>query len=291
MNAGDWQRELLDRLAARLPAGYETDGEPTSEPTALAGLALLAHRRADDARGAAQSLADLQSNNGSVGVAASRPTPCWPTSLAILLWQAVETTGNTGQFAEQIAQAVGWSIADHGKAAPRKPHIGHDTTLVGWSWAANTHSWLEPTALFVLALKVVGHSQHPRTREGVRLLVDRQLPSGGCNYGNTTVLGQTLFAHVAPTGVAMMALAGEGYDDPRTERSVAYLQRELSAETATASLCYGLLGLAAHDRAPAIREKWLQSAYSRVLRQGGSPYKLALVALAAANTYPFSTTR
>jgi hypothetical protein len=287
MNTSHWQHELVDRLAERIPAGYDAGGEPAAEPTALAGLALAAHGRLDAAQQASLWLAKMQARTGSVGVTPAQPTPCWPTSVAMLLWKCLDAASTSPQFADSIDRAVHWTLQQRGKTLPRNPQFGHDSTLVGWSWAANTHSWIEPTAMFVLALKAVGQSPHDRTREAVRLLIDRLLPNGGCNYGNTIVLGQTLLAHLQPTGLAMMALAGEGYDDPRIERSLNYLRRQLSAETATASLCYGLLGLAAHGRTPTNRDDLLQNAYIRVRDQDASPYKLALIALAATQRYPF----
>lgn len=276
--------ELLERLAAVIPAGYFARSEAASEPTALAGLALHAHGKSDASRRAADWLVEQQAINGAVGVTATHSNPCWPTSLAIHLWQTV-AAGD--EYREPIARAIEWAIGEQGEIHVQRPYVGHDTTLVGWSWAANTHSWLEPTAMFVLALKAAGQSQHARTREAVRLLVDRLLPHGGCNYGNTIVLGQELLPHVQPTGVVMMALADEQLTDPRIELSLQYLDRELSAETTTASLCYGLLGLAAHDRAPADRHAWLERAYQRTNSQDASPYKLALVALAASDDCPF----
>lgn len=244
---------------------------------------MLAHQRMDAAHRAAGWLAEQQARNGTIGVTASRSSPHWPTALAMLVWHSIDQATGGQEFKDHLSRAIDWSLAEHGKPAPRSAQFGHDSTIAGWSWAANTHSWLEPTAMFVLALKSVGHSQHARTRDGVRLLIDRQLPNGGCNYGNTIVLGQPLLAHAQPTGLAMLALAGEGYDDPRTERSLRFLERELSQQTATASLCYGVLGLAAHGRAPATRDTWLRQTYSRVVTHNSSPHKLALIALAAAD--------
>jgi hypothetical protein len=283
MNTPAWKHELVDRLAAQIPAGYAADGEPACEPTALVGLALAECGRIDAARLAAKWLAERQSRDGSVGVTESRSSPNWPTAWAMMLWHSVVKSEAGREFDGNLRPAIDWALAERGKTAPNNAQVGHDSMLVGWSWAANTHSWLEPTAMFVIALKLVGESHHPRTREGVRLLVDRQLPRGGCNYGNTIVLGQPLLAHVQPTGLAMIALAGETNDDSRTERSLAYLQGELSANSATASLCYGILGLAAHGRAPQSHDAWLQSATARAIKQGGSPYKMALLALAASN--------
>ena len=120
------------------------------------------------------------------------------------------------------------------------------------------------------------------------MLVDRLLPDGGCNYGNTIVLGQELLPHVQPTGIVMMALADERSTDPRIERSLEYLEHELSADTTTASLCYGLLGLAAHKRTPEHQLEWLQAKYSQAVERDANCYKLALIALAANDAYPFA---
>ena len=197
----DWQSELVTRLAALVPCGYMVGDEPASEPTALAGLALLAHGQVFPALSAARWLAKRQAHNGSVGVAANRATPGWPTAWAILLWNSVNAVAPDENLHRAIDRAVNWSLIQRGEALPRSDTFGHDSTLVGWSWAAHTHSWIEPTAMFVLALKTVGRSHHARTREAVRLLVDRLLPDGGCNYGNTTVLGQKLLPHIEPTGL------------------------------------------------------------------------------------------
>ena len=282
-----FQSELVDRLAAQTPGGYSVGSEAASEPTALAGLALVAGGRLHAAKLAADWLADRQADDGSVGVTANRSTPCWPTSLAMLGWQAARRADASDEYAGSIDRAREWALREEGRTQFQRPWVGHDTMLVGWSWAANTHSWLEPTAMFVLALKAVGESDHLRTREAVTLLVDRLLPTGGCNYGNTTVLGQELLPHVQPTGLVMTALAGENLDDPRIERSLEYLEREITAETTTASLCYGLLGLTAYGRSPTDRTAWLQAAYERELKHGVSTYKLALLALATSKRNPF----
>lgn len=270
----------IERLARAIPSAYHPNGPPASEPTALAGLALAHGNRLDSAVLAADWLLRIQSRDGSIGVTASQPSPCWPTSLAILLWNRLDQMAGIDRYREPIARAVEWTLAARGKPMPRGALITHDTTLIGWSWAPNTHSWLEPTAMFVLALRAVGHAQHPRTREAVRLLVDRLLPTGGANYGNTIVLGQALLPHLQPTGLAMMALAGEAVTDPRIELSLEYLERELRSTRAIASLGYGLCGLSMHGRRPQDADALLTRAFSRK-SVSSSPYKLALLCLAS----------
>ncbi|HEY3393092.1 MAG TPA: hypothetical protein VGK58_10315, partial [Lacipirellulaceae bacterium] len=286
----NWTLDLIDRLENVVPGGYSRGGEPTTEPTALAGLALAVHGRIEPARLAATWLSNQQADDGCIGISPSRPTPCWPTGLAILLWRAIQSIAGSDAYGASIDLAVQWSLAQRGRTQERSLYSGHDSTLVGWSWAANTHSWVEPSAMFVLALKAAGQGEHPRTREAVRLISDRLLPAGGCNYGNTIVLGQALVPHVQPTGLAMMALADEKHHVPQVELSLNFLRRELCEDTTTSSLCYGVLGLAAHDRMPAERFEWLERAYIRTLSDGGGCYNLALLALAAAEKYPFPMT-
>src|SRR5262249_35705100 len=153
--------------------------------------------------------------------------------------------------------------------------------LVGWPWVIGTHSWQEPTAWSVLALKFLGFATHPRTREGVRLLIDRLLPEGGCNYGNTYVLGQKLRPQIEPSGLTLLALAGEDSDDPRISRTIKYIAAAISEQTTPISLSYGLIGQNAHRRAPADAAAWLESAYARTIKREPAPLTIALLVLAA----------
>jgi hypothetical protein len=74
---------------------------------------------------------------------------------------------------------------------------------------AGTHSWIEPTALGVIALKAAGHERHERVQEAIRMILDRQLPHGGWNYGNTFVFGRELRPMPESSGAALAGLAGQ----------------------------------------------------------------------------------
>jgi hypothetical protein len=265
----------IDRLRSTDHCGYAPDGAWAAEPTALAALALNAHRESSTASHLVQQLANVQLPDGAVTANGEADSPAWTTSLAILAWLACDG------FAEQLDSAIAWTLATHGKPSPKNPQIGHDPTLLGWSWAANTHSWMEPTCMFVIALKAAGLGDHARTREGVRVVADRLLPTGGSNFGSTLVLGQPTLPQVESTGLAMLALAGEANSDPRFEKSLHYLEQNINSRTTVASLCYGLIGLTAHNRRIAEAEPLLATALERELSRGASAYKLALIALAA----------
>jgi len=254
--------------------GYEARGVCATEPTALRCLALAARGEREAALAAARWLVGIQTTKGSVGVTAAQEMPAWPTSLAILAWLACD------EFDEPLSRAIQWTLNDYGQPAPDSADVGHDTSLRGWSWAANTHSWMEPTCLFVVALKAAGYRDHPRTREAVQLIVDRLLPEGGCNYGSTIVLGQTTLPQVEATGLAMLALADEDVADARIDKSLIYLEQQLGEEISTASLCYGLLGLTAHGRRPSDATRWLEQVWKREKQRGVNCFKTSLMLLA-----------
>ncbi len=278
----DFLATTLARLSVNDVCGYQPKAAAATEPTALAALALLAHDRAAAAEPLVQRLLEMQNSDGSLGIDRVQREPGWPTGWAMLAWLAAQKSSIFApEYVDANWRSKNWILSTVGDADQPDDWRGHDTLVRGWPWVVGTHSWVEPTAISLLALKHNGQTQHRRAREGVALLVDRLLVEGGCNYGNTVVFGQTLRPHLEPTGITLLALRGEHDPSGRLDRSVAYLRRELSENTSTASLCYGLLGLAAQNAFPPEAHDWLAAAAHRTLARDASSYKLALLALAA----------
>jgi hypothetical protein len=284
--------ELLDKLSLPTAWGYRPDEPPAAEPTALCGLALVGYDRLEPAIQALDELGRMQSAAGSVGLHTDEDKPHWSTAYAVLAWQAALRK----LPAEHQAHARYTAAVDAGcrfllskefagKALDpaENTYIGHNTLLIGWPWIEGTHSWLEPTALGYLALKAAGRRTEPRAVEATALMVDRLLPEGGCNHGNTTVLGQFLKPHLQPSGLVMLALGGrETEGDPRVEKCLRYLETTLDDETAASSLAYALHGLAAHGRRPARADVWIDAALQKpTLDLGAGGIRRPLLALAA----------
>ena len=288
---GSWARSGLQAMLAlragpRSSAwGYARGLSPCVEPTALATMALLADPdgAGDQAIAAAGTAADwlagIQRQDGSLGVSAALAQPGWGTSYGLLAWAAL------GGFDAQRAKAAAWLIHQEGLAIPREegPRSvhGHDTTLVGWPWVGGTHSWVEPTALAILALRRQGLSGHARAREGLRVLRDRAIVTGGWNCGNKATYGRVLRPQPATTGIALLALAGS---DPRgeiVERALAYLRGTLPGVRAAESLAWGLLGLRAWDERIDGFKTQLEEAFRRVVGRPDAAPRLALLLLAA----------
>ncbi|MCG8584838.1 MAG: hypothetical protein MI757_09025 [Pirellulales bacterium] len=263
---------IVEHFAADPLQGYLRGQAPASEVVALTAIALTAHGESDAANAARTWLADAQEADGSISAREGMQTPRWPTSLAIIAWSLDSTDG----YRNNIAQAVDWMLDIRGTTIPNGGPSEHDTMLVGWPWVDGTHSWLEPTAWALLALRAAGLGEHNRANEAEHLLLDRTLESGGCNYGNTVVLGQTLRPHVQPTGLAMLALSTSDANDGRISKSLDYLTSEMRPRQATASLCYATLGLAAHDRLPNDWQRHVDAAARRAVNSEGTPLQLAL---------------
>ena len=222
------------------------NGEFRADATAFAILSLMACGESSESLEPSRArLRKEQGDDGRVGVSREHPASYWPTPLAILAWQ--------NSPACQVAQtrAVHFLLDTTGSHFPRKMDApwAHDTSLKGWSWIEATHSWVEPTAMGVMALRAAGHVQHDRVREAVRMLLDRQLPHGGWNAGNTRMFGRELHPNPEGTGAALASLASQ-VEQKNVARSLDYLQGEVDRLRTPISLGWALLGLAAWDLYP-----------------------------------------
>jgi hypothetical protein len=235
------ERALAEGGFAAKPGGmYRPDS------TAWAILALSAAGITDDHLERSRiRLKTSQLNDGRVCALPDLPETYWPTPLAILAWQ------NSTYLRDAQSQAVEFLIQTTGRHWKRRndsPAV-HDTSIQGWSWIANTHSWVEPTALSLIALQVAGYGTHQRANEAAHMLLDRQLSHGGWNYGNTVVFDQELRAMPENTGLALNALAGRVAEEEVT-RSLDYLKFQINKLRTPLSLGWGLLGLGAWGKRP-----------------------------------------
>jgi len=278
---GELRRSIRDDggLPERAGGGF------SPAATAWATLAFtLAAQDASLALRTTERLAKAQQPDGRVTVAAGNTAAVWPTPLALLAWQV------TGSFPERRDRAERFLLSVSGVVEETRDTIvvGHDTTLRGWPWVLETHSWVEPTALAVIALRRAGRAAHPRVQEGVRLLLDRQLAGGGWNYGNTTVYGTQLVPQVDATGVALAALAGSAPSE-RVAPSCAWLESALPGVRTPFSLSWGIIGLSAWVRRPESAAAWVDESFSLAGRYGGyDTSHLALLLVARETGGPFS---
>ena len=171
---------LGDELAQRvLPEGGYADrprGQFRSDATAWGILASrsLGLSQEDLERHRNRLLLEQQREDGRVRLSPQHPESYWPTALAILAWQNSPASLTAQKLAIQFLLTT---TGIHFAKKPESPSA-HDTALRGWPWIEDTHSWVEPTATGVMALRMAGHGQHDRVHEAIQMLLDRQLPHG-----------------------------------------------------------------------------------------------------------------
>jgi hypothetical protein len=217
-------------------------------------------------------LAAAQAGDGSVSIAADHTDAYWPTALSVLAWNRSPLHES---HRDRGVQFLLGATGIHWKRGADDP-IQHDPSIPGWPWIAGTHSWVEPTALAVCALRSSGLAQHQRVSDGVRLLMDRQLPKGGWNYGNTKVFGTELHPDPESTGAALQALVGlVAYEEAR--KSLDYLRAEVDRARTPIAIGWGLLGLGAWGEAPKGSSDLIHQTLGRQGRYG--PYDTSSLAL------------
>ena len=261
--AGPSLSQGLKQLQARALAGGGFGSQPGKDfrpdATAWAIIALRALEADGDlVDKARQRLAAAQLEDGPVSISPGHPEAFWPTPLAVLAWQGAAA------FQKPQERAVAFLLATSGMPLKKEPEsvIGLNTELKGWSWRSDTFSWVEPTAVAMMALEVSGHRDHPRLAEAQGLLLDRQLPGGGWNYGNTTVFGQVLRPMPESTGMVLNALSGRVSRD-EVQKSIAYLEGSATGLKTPWSLGWALLGLGAWGVRPASANDLIEACLAR----------------------------
>jgi uncharacterized protein (DUF362 family) len=223
--------------------GYVPGQAAHIEPTCLALLALCDEhdRFASVIDTGRQALARFRGPDGSYRENRGREEAVWPTALALF----VESTFGGGPGLEAtVASLLSFQgrIADDPKAAEMHDI---DYRLIGWPWALGNFSWVEPTAWACLALERAGQGDHPRVREGRRLLLDRIAESGGANYGNRRIFDRPTESQVEPTALLLLALQRSPERD-LLQSSIRYLAESAQIGDDIERLCWAKLALDVH---------------------------------------------
>jgi len=227
--------------------GYRPGGASWVEPSAFCAMALLA---GGDRTAAGRGLAFLKACQNAAGGTGASPKDqggSWMAYAALLAYHAL------GAGAE-ATRLIGWILGLEDASRRFAPAdirsiaktYRYDASIPGWPWTPGTTAWVEPTALFILALTRAGvASTEPRIQAGVRLLIDRRVPSGGWNFGNPFSKSHELEATLLSTSLALAALAAAGTPatKPAVEAGLRFIEARLAADVSTVSLAWTLIAL------------------------------------------------
>lgn len=221
---------------------YYRGNASSAEPALLALLALFA------AGAPAQStkplllwISGLQNPDGSLALnSAHRDQGIWLTALAAIVFHHYG-------LRDARSRALGYTTSLRSVTVPNDPKIKQDNSLIGWPWIPGTFGWVEPTSWAVVALNVCGLGGHARAVEGQKFLLDRQIPSGGWNYGNPGINDRELLPFWDTTGLALVALGGQA-DIDRVRPSLDLLDKRQDKIESVSGLAWATLGLQSFGR-------------------------------------------
>lgn len=255
-----WTRALPESGFVMKPGGrYRTDA------TAWAVVALsVAEEKPDRLKPSQARLAINQLENGLVPFSSDHPEAIWTTPLAILAWQgSIEFSSGKGKAIDFLLKTTGVLFSAQ---KPNSP-VGYDTSLKGWPWTSEALSWLEPTALSIIALRVTGYEKHERVQEALLMLMNRQLTKGGFNFGSTKVFGRELNPMPETTGMALASIAGMV---PKTsvDKSLNYLRSNIGEAQTPITLGWSILGLSAYGQRPENAEQLIMECFNNQKRYG-----------------------
>jgi len=266
--------------------GYAAGRTTCVEPTAAGLLALTGESAAADACARASSqLQSTQNADGGWGFTAEDSESGWATAWALL---ALELTDVTSTAVESARNWLNYTPVYHTQddqlQAEFERLVSIDVNLRGWPWLPDQASWVEPTALAILAL-----SRWPdegRVAEAVQYLNNRRCDEGGWNFGNPVMLGASLPPRALPTALVLLALS-RAAPARISSKDLQALRSDMHRDAGALSLAWGLLALRSLDQEDATGVRMLADQQKENGGWNGNPYHTAVAILAQRDDLPW----
>jgi len=226
--------------------GYGAGQASVTEATAAAALALREEPAAADTleRGL-NWLRGGQHPDGGWGFGREDDQSGWQTAWAVLaLTRCGGADDLCGRGVTWLLEVKTLRFTDDKLQREMQQKLAIDPTLRGWPWLPGEATWIEPTALALLALAATPRTPAVQARldEAVRYVEDRRCRGGGWNFGNPVMLGGNLPPRAHPTAWALLALAQLAPAAVRPE-DIAALRAEMGRDGGASALAWGLLAL------------------------------------------------
>ncbi len=262
--------------------GYRPGARSMTEPTGAVLLA-LADGSGSYAIGPGRAwLERAQHPDGGWGIDPQDPESSWCTAWAVLALSHLEPASPA------VARGIRWLLqtptirvtGDELTAEVRRI-LKIDPSLRGWPWRTGEVSWVEPTALALLALYAASAAADHRDRieEAIRYLIDRRCLGGGWNFGNPFMLGAYLPPRPHPTAWALLALWALAPEAIRPEDLEA-LRTEMHRDGGAMALALGIMALEAMGKTDREARERLMMRQQPDGSWESNPYVTALALLA-----------
>ena len=273
--------------------GPSAGSSSSTEATSTAVMALAAVGR-DALRGRVDDglgwLGRSQNSDGGWSPAPAVKESSWSTASAVIAFANLAPTSEPARRGRQWLLAhegagfgwVGWMLW---KLFARMRVTQLNPDLKGWPWIPGAFSWIEPTALGLIALKKLGvpptdAKAVSRISQGELMIYDRMCDGGGWNYGNSKTLGEMLEPFPDTTALALLALA----DHPgrmENRQGLEALERTMRDARSGLALALGVLCLDVYSVTSVSYRARLAGLYQET-RFFGKTRSIGLAALALA---------
>jgi hypothetical protein len=263
--------------------GYAPGEASCVEPTAAATLALRDDPPSSEVYLEALAwLRAAQHRDGGWGVGDGDEVGGWQTAWGLL------ALGKSGDIADAVAGGVEWLLRveragpDADSLEVSRQVLEIDAALRGWPWLPGEATWVEPTALAMMALGAVPRTSEINARldESARYLSDRRCRGGGWNVGNPVMFSQALPPRACPTAWALLALADVDRDAIRGEDLEA-LRSDMESDGGALALGWGLLALRTLGQGDADTPERLAALQGADGSWNGNPYHTAIAGIAS----------
>ncbi len=195
-------------------------------------------------------LVQMQKPDGSFPYMANLREGSWASPLAVIALNFLEPEQPAAlRGAEWVLRQKGRGLGMMGTLqywwAPERSIVKLNPLLKGWSWTSGTFSWVEPTAYALVALKKLKsrldqNQVIARVSEAERMVYDRMCVGGGWNYGNSNVLGESLWPYPDITALALISLQ-DRRTDPPNRLGLKALQKMLEDNHSGLALAWSIL--------------------------------------------------
>lgn len=235
--------------------GLQSRVEPTS--WVLLALRKISSTTDEVVSGGVRFLQATQLRDGSWPSTSEQEKGCWVTALACWALAAQEQTS------EVISPGIRWLCerrpGDSGLVWRWIRHLtaagritAQDSSCFGWGWTPGTASWVEPTAITLIALAscpatLLPSAAQTRRQIAEAMLYDRMCRGGGWNCGNPMVYGVPGEPLIAPTVWTLLALRANPLR-PENRTSLDWLEKNWMKVKSPAALALAQLGLSAYGR-------------------------------------------
>lgn len=261
--------------------GYASRQGSAVEPTSAVLLALREISAcARSCRLAIDWLRSAQHPDGGWGFSSIDSESGWPTAWAVLV------LARCGEVDNALNQGVKWLLDvkaaqfDEDARQVGKKILAIDFSLRGWPWLSGEATWIEPTALALLALESIpGLAYTDRRNEAQRYIQDRRCPSGGWNVGNPIMFHSALPAQAYSTAMVLLALRRLAPESILSE-DIRVLRAEMHRDGSVLALAWGLLALRTLGQDDTSAESRLVSMANQRRGWADNPFQTAVALMA-----------